>query len=407
MTRTCLFICLCLSFFYVHAQEPDPRKEILQNEQKLEQLRKEEQSLLIRQEQLKLEKIRKDIADWAMPSVTAGGILIRHTAMTLCFDKKYMQATWVVHFILPDIINGNASRSNDFRVDSLVPGGSANKEDYWMSGYDRGHLAPSADFRWSKSALSESYYYSNMSPQKPELNREKWADLENIIRQYVADTKEPVCVITGGILSPEDKTIGSNKVAVPQNYYKVVVDNEGPGKKGIGFIMPNMDCTKPLISYAVSIDSVEKATGIDFFPALSDTLENKLESQFDYSLWVTEKEKGDALPLEGEQLPNGAINSLQAKDYIDKKTTVCGTVVSTKLVEKSGTVLINLDTKWPNQVFTISIFASNRVNFSYKPEVELINERICITGTVTEYKGKPSMSIKNEKAIWILTDEQE
>ena len=67
-------------------------------------------------------------------------------------------------------------------------------------GYDRGHLAPSADFRWSKKALSESYFYSNMSPQVASFNRECWADLEGLIRGYVYENKRDLIVYTGPVL---------------------------------------------------------------------------------------------------------------------------------------------------------------------------------------------------------------
>ena len=108
---------------------------------------------------------------------------------------------------------------NNFRKDELVTSGTASKADYWYSGYDRGHLAPSADFRWSKTALSESYFYSNMAPQLPELNREKWAELENAIREYVIENKIQVYVVTGGILNdslPRMQNKGrENEVSIP------------------------------------------------------------------------------------------------------------------------------------------------------------------------------------------------
>ena len=118
--------------------------------------------------------------------------------MILGYNENHEQAQWVSHIVLPDVEKGNVSRTNNFRKDELVTSGTASKADYWYSGYDRGHLAPSADFRWSKTALSESYFYSNMAPQLPELNREKWAELENAIREYVIENKIQVYVVTGG-----------------------------------------------------------------------------------------------------------------------------------------------------------------------------------------------------------------
>lgn len=358
-------------------------------------------------EDLKLEKVIMDIKKTGLPKVNPGDFVIYHSAMALCYDDDNEQAKWVSHVITPDIIEGNTSRTNDFREDTLIKKGSATKDDYWFSGYDRGHLAPSADFRWSLKALSESYYYSNMSPQKPELNRERWAELEGKIRSYVIENKNQVYVVTGGVLKGEMEKIGKNKVSVPNYFYKVILDIDNPEQKAIGFVMPNKYCKYPVISYAVSVDSVEALTGIDFFASLDDELEEKLESKFDVKKWLVAKEKNDVPPIDSLKLPAGTINTVQAKSYIGKKAVVCGTVVSTKLSAKSGAVFINLDTQFPNQIFSATIWKNNRTNFSYKPEIELNGKRVCITGQVQDYKGVPSVQPKSEKEIQFLDDEEE
>ena len=138
---------------------------------------------------------------------------IQHQAMILEYSEEHEQARWVAHMIVPDIKNGLAYRSNDFRVDPKVKAGTAVQQDYFLTdtlvngeveydgyGYDRGHLAPSADFRWSEEALSESYYYSNISPQLPEFNREKWAELENHLRRYVIVNEVPLYIVTLPVL---------------------------------------------------------------------------------------------------------------------------------------------------------------------------------------------------------------
>jgi endonuclease G len=166
-------------------------------------------------DELKLEKIREEIISIGLPELKEGEEVISHAALSLVYDENHEQAKWVSHIITSDIINGKTGRSNDFREDALVKTGSATEKDYFLKtlkdgskdkydydgfGYDRGHLAPSADFRWSKKALSESYFYSNMSPQLPEFNREKWADLEGLLRGYIFEhPKTQLYVITGPI----------------------------------------------------------------------------------------------------------------------------------------------------------------------------------------------------------------
>jgi endonuclease G len=162
----------------------------------------------------------------------------------------------------------------------------------------------------------------------------------------------------------------------------------------------------PTFSYAVSIDSIEKLTGIDFFPSLPDELENQLEKMTDVQAWKTEKEKGEVEPLPALSMPKGKFNTVQAKYQVNSKATICGTVVDAKFVERSGNTFLNLDKRFPNDIFSISIWKDDRVNFSYHPEVLLLNKQICVTGMVRENNGKPTMSISNEKSIEYMNGER-
>ncbi len=357
-------------------------------------------------EALKLQWIRDEIKEFGLPKISSEGMLINHSAMSMFYDEKHGQSRWVVHMILPDIINGIQTRTNDFRKDSMVISGTPGKEDYFNTGYDRGHLAASADFRWSKRALSESYYYSNMSPQKPEFNRGKWSQLEDFIRQYVISSNNPVFVVTGGVLTDSLKTIGKEKkISVPKYYYKIIVENNGTDKKGIGFIMLNGTNTKPIISYSVSIDSIEKITGIDFFASLPDSLENRIEKMNNIDSWLNKEQAGGVKPLENEELPKGTINTVDAEKFYEQKATVCGTVVAIRVLKDSKGQIYNLDQKFPNQIFSFTIWKTNVSNFSYDPSIVLMNKKVCITSTIEKYKDKPTMEIKNEKAIKFLDDE--
>ncbi|OFX62093.1 MAG: hypothetical protein A2046_16785 [Bacteroidetes bacterium GWA2_30_7] len=392
----------------IYSQENIILKQINEKQVEINSLKDKQEKLLDDIEDLKLQKVREDIRNSGLPALKEGDFVIYHSAMALFYDDEHMQAKWVSHIITPDIIDGKTGRTNDFRIDTLVKNrGSATKDDYWNSGYDRGHLAPSADFRWSKKALSESYYYSNMSPQKAELNRERWAELEGKIRQYVTNYNEQVYVVTGGVLTDNLEKIGKNKVSVPKLYFKVVLDNEGDEKKGIAYLMPNKYCQYPVNNYAVTIDSVETLTGIDFFPNLDDEIENKVESEKNIKEWLSEKEKNDVLPLDSLSLPNDAINTIQAKSKIGQDAIVCGTVVSTKFSAKSGATFINLDQQFPNQVFSANIWKTERLNFSYKPEEDLKGKRVCFTGRIENYKGTPTMILNNETQVQLLDEEDE
>ncbi len=411
-----LFIILLFPLF-INAQSIS--QQISNAEVQVESLNKTKDSLLSKIEDLKFKKIREDIDKNGLPKLNPGEEVIYHLAYALVYDEQYEQAKWVAHIILPDVVRGNEGRTNDFRPDDKIKTGSATEADYFLRvyqpdstfkydgfGYDRGHLAPSADFRYSKKALSESYLYSNMSPQVAQLNRGRWAELEDVVRQYVVRNNTQVYVVAGGILKPGLKKIerGVNKVSIPEQYFKVAIDLTN--HRAIAFIMPNKECEYPVMNYACSIDSVESITGIDFFASLQDSEENNLESSFDINKWVGERELGDMLPMRADSLPRNTFNTVQAKIYMGKNENikVCGTVVSTKLSSK-GNIFINLDKKFPNQVFSISIFKDYTTNFSYQPEKFLAGKTICVTGKVTNYNGVPSVSITDEKAIEILGED--
>ena len=406
-----IFLLLCIFIpFFVNAQE-NLDHQITNLEQKLTQLKNEEERLYAQLEDLKLSKTHQNMNTWGLPQGNIQGELIKHTAMALFYSEKHEQAAWVAHMILPEVKASNFGRSNDFRPDPKVRAGSAVEQDYFLKilqadstyfydgfGYDRGHLAPSADFRWSRKALSESYFYSNMAPQLPELNRERWAELEHVIRAYVIRNNSPVFVVTGGVLQDGlpviDRSI--NRVSIPKVFYKVVYDPDN--QRTIGFLLPNRKCKYPLNSYACSVDSVEKFTGLNFFTNISE----KYESNVDFRQWVNLKEQNDARPLPAYQLPRNHFNTVQARNYVDtgEIIQVCGKVVNTKL-SSNGNVFLNLDKSFPNQIFTVSIFKDSIHNFSYAPEEYLKDKTVCFRGKVSDYKGTPSMIIDHEKDIEI------
>lgn len=225
-------------------------------------------------------------AQLEIPTTGTNGQVISHSAYTLEYSEGHEQPFWVAYELTAFEVAGAYKRSNNFRPDRTVRTGSAALSDYKGSGFDRGHLAPAGDMTWSSTAMSESFFMSNMSPQRPGFNRGIWKKLESNVRSW-AEQNGSIFVVTGGILEPNLPTIGRNRVAIPQFYYKVILDYQQPGVKAIGFILPNQKSSQSLASYAVSIDVVESRTGIDFFPALPDILEATIESNYDVHDWPT------------------------------------------------------------------------------------------------------------------------
>jgi endonuclease G len=337
--------------------------------------------------------------------------------MVVGFDCDYKMASWVFHILTPDVSFGSVSRSNDFRADEKSKCGTAVELDYFIKtdnpdgsikydgfGYDRGHLAPSADFRWSANALSESYYYSNMTPQRPEFNRESWASLEDLLRNIVDQEKKNFYVITGPILHDSLPVIerSVNQLKIPEWHYKIIVDASAENPRGMAFLMPNKKCEERLSAYVISIDSLESLTGINFFPNINDMQELKIEKEADFTAWKTQKREGDVEPLDAFDLPKGYFNTRQAASKVGSTATIVGKVVSARYIPKSESTFLNLDQSFPNQIFSIMIWKDGRRNFSYKPEIELEGKYIEVKGKIElDKNGIPGVTVTKESQIKI------
>ena len=225
-----------------------------------------------------------------LPKFAPSDQIVHHSNYTLNYSEQHEQAEWVAYTLSSSDVYGSIGRTNDFRADPKVKTGSASLPDYKGSGYDRGHLAPAGDMKSTYTAMSESFYMSNMSPQVPSFNRGIWKKLESTVRNWAVDYQK-VYIVTGAVLTASYPTIGMNKVSVPEFYYKVVLDYEQPEIKGIGFILPNQKSNKSLQSYAVSVDEVERFTGIDFFHSLPDDVEKQIESDAAVNKWSFSKSK--------------------------------------------------------------------------------------------------------------------
>ena len=222
------------------------------------------------------------------PASAVPGQIVEHSAYTLQYSEEHEQAAWVLYRIAGDQLANPVERSGDFRADPLVASGSATLGDYRGSGYDRGHLAPAAAMAWARHVMSESFYLSNMSPQKPGFNRGIWKELEAVVRDF-ARTHGEVIVVTGPVLQEGLAQIGASGVSIPKHYYKVVLDYREPDIAGIGFVLANEASTQPLAAFAVPIDSVETLTGIDFFHPLPDGPEGRIEGRVEIGHWFGER----------------------------------------------------------------------------------------------------------------------
>lgn len=388
--------------------------------QQLEELRAQKERLEEEVEALKLKGIIKSLKEVGYPQSNKNYKILEHQALVIGYDEEHQLAQWVFHKLIPDVNFGNVTRSNDFRPDPLLGDQSAVQEDYFVTyeqpdgstqydgfGFDRGHLAPSADFRWSATALSESYFYSNMTPQRPGFNRDSWAEVEDVLRGIIYNEPKEYFVLTGPVLNPELSKVerGVNKLSIPEYHYKIIVDASEENPRGMAFLMPNKKCEYPIDYYVVSIDSVESLTGLNFFPGFSPQQEKAIEAESNFAAWKTGKPKDDVAPMRKEKLPEGVINTVEAGYHAGEKMTVLGKVVSVKYIPSSQTTFLNLDRGFPGQIFTVSIWKRGRRNFSYKPEEYLDGKYILVTGKIEpDRKQVPTINVSNEKQIQLWDD---
>lgn len=222
-----------------------------------------------------------------LPKGNADDQTVIHKAFAVGYNEQHEEPDWVLYELTADETHGAAERSDNFRIDDAVSTGSAKPSDYTHSGYDKGHMVPAGDMKWDEEAMSETFYMSNMCPQKPGCNRGIWKHLEEQVRHW-AETDKDIYISAGPIfLNDHPTTIGADHVAVPDAFFKVVVDVTDPQVKGIAFIIRNESTDEPLSNFAVTIDSVEHLTGIDFFPALPDDVESTVESNIDLHQWFS------------------------------------------------------------------------------------------------------------------------
>ena len=203
--------------------------------------------------------------------------IVSHVGYTASYNHTTLCPDWVAWELTAEEVGGNAGGKYSFSWDPAVDFPKASREDYARSGYDKGHMAPRADMRWSEQALEESYYFSNVCPQDHELNSGVWRKIEELTRR-MARHYGRAWVVCGPVYdSVGGRRIGEAGVHVPDRFFKAIVVKEGETYHAIGFLVDNSPQTGAPQSYAVSVDSVEAAIGRDLFPGLPEDVEATFE----------------------------------------------------------------------------------------------------------------------------------
>lgn len=219
------------------------------------------------------------------------GIEINYDHFNVDFNPELHIPNYVVWELTRDETYGTESRGKfvrDYTVD-----GCPSTSDYTGSGYDRGHMAPAADMKWSPEAMRQCFYMTNICPQSHALNGGTWKKLEEKCRQW-AQADSAIIIACGPVLTPTpDEYIGETGVAVPKAFFKVICSPYANPPRAIGFIMNNGKVHGGLQAAAVSVDSIESLTGYDFFAAMPDEIESSMESECRFHYWSTIKPQNE------------------------------------------------------------------------------------------------------------------
>ena len=210
---------------------------------------------------------------------------IKHRlAYTVSYNHDTREPNWVAWTLTREHASGSLPRGK-FQDDEDMPSPKGTISDYFRSGFDKGHMCPAGDNKWSQRAMNECFLMTNMCPQTHALNAGVWNSIEQQCRSW-AKKYGKVYIVCGPIyLNKQHRKLGKNKVVVPDAFFKVIL-RTGKNPQAIGFICRNQTETGlQKKDFVNSVDEVERITGYDFFSKLPDNVEKKVEAKADLGQW--------------------------------------------------------------------------------------------------------------------------
>lgn len=382
-------------------------------DEKARQLRRAE----LAYENSKLAMIQSSLLQWGVPQMAT---VPKETALQkraypgflVGFSAEHGQPQWSYHTIQRDIFDVCLVREEDFFEDLSLTGASRLAQ-YRSSGFQRGHLAPAADFRWSPRASMASNLLANISPQHADFNEGLWAELEISIRRYlqVRDSLSEVLIVTGPVLEPGLKKLkDTSHVSIPKQFFKIVVNLKE--EQGFAFLIETSakeagekKLEAELRKRAMTIDALEKILQINFFPNFSAAQNKNMESQIDMDDWFAVP--GESLgslpaPVTDPALLTDAFNTAMiTSQNFKEKPAVVGTVTRVS-VGASGGIVLFLDNLPPNHKVQILIQARDADKFKSPTPQNMLGKIVRATGTLSPDGERFRMSIRDPKKLVVL-----
>ena len=222
-----------------------------------------------------------------IPAIRDPKSIVVHEGYTASFNSTYMIPNWVAYELTSGELSGDVRRPSNspFRKDPKYKGKQPKRSDYFHSGWDKGHMAPCADMKWSEKAMIESFYFSNICPQNHDFNAGNWERLEKKARK-LARSKDTLYIVCGPIIASNSfGHLGSNHVAIPDSFFKAFLYKDTCGYHSIAYLMPNRQTGKNLNEYSLSVNDLEAIIDLDLFTHLDPVVQDSVESQLVFTDW--------------------------------------------------------------------------------------------------------------------------
>ncbi len=201
-----------------------------------------------------------------------------------CEEKK--NPAWVAYKVFDIADTASLKRPGRFKVDKRTRA-QVKHGHYTRTGYDRGHMAPNHAIatRYGREAQIQTFLMTNICPQKPNLNRRVWRALEEEVADEYAQREQEIWVTTGPVFGAAEEILPSG-VAVPEAFYKILVDEMDGDVRTRAYIIPqSVEGDENPEQFLTTVDEVEKQTGLDFLWQFSDGHEAEIEQAAKIQPW--------------------------------------------------------------------------------------------------------------------------
>jgi endonuclease G len=221
-----------------------------------------------------------------LPAIRNTDVVLVYNGFVINYNTERLIPNWVAYELTAEEVAGEVPRAKGFSMDLDYKDRQAMREDYSNTGWDKGHMAPAADMKWSQTAMNESFYLTNICPQNHTLNGREWHTLEKIIRDWSIQFGR-IWVVCGPYVHANTYgTIGERHVVVPDGFFKAILRQDGKNYHSIAFVFENNDNNQPVKKAAVSVNDVEALVGYDLFTNLNDRFEESIEAQASWEEWI-------------------------------------------------------------------------------------------------------------------------